>query len=227
MAALLVLAIVGLYPLAATRLKQIGDRRPAAAGRKSRFIIAEKEYEMSSLIELFAIPSGENEVFSAKFSNASGGSRSQYLALGLGDGTVSIHNTSTGKQSVLVPAAPPAPGAKASMGLPVTALRWRPDSGSSFKVSEATSAKDVLLAAGSDGVIRHIHANSGRVLSTIYENDSQIYACDYRELFFLPFFPSVPPPPLTHSPPLTVSLPHRQRRKNVCGRWKPEDSACV
>jgi len=188
-AALLVLAIAGLYPLAAARLKQIvKTMATAAAGRKSRFIIAEKEYEMSSLIELFAIPSGENEVFSAKFSNASGGSRSQYLALGLGDGTVSIHNTSTGKQSVLVPAAPPAPGAKASMGLPVTALRWRPDSGSSFKVSEATSAKDVLLAAGSDGVIRHIHANSGRVLSTIYENDSQIYACDYRELFFLPFF---------------------------------------
>jgi hypothetical protein len=138
--------------------------------------------KMATINELFRIPPGESDVFSARFSNLSGGTRPQHLALGLGDGTVSIHQAATGKQLVLVPAAHHESVKAPSLGLPITALRWRPEGTSEFKVTQATSAKDVLLAAGSDGIIRHIHANSGRVLSTIVDEDSQIYACDYRAL---------------------------------------------
>lgn len=135
---------------------------------------------MAELSELFRIAPFEADVFSARFSPAG-----TYLALGLGDGTVSIHHARTGKALALVPATTAATGAGGApapdtMGLPITALRWRPEGAAQFKVSEATTAKDVLLAAGSDGAIRHIHANSGRVLSTIVDQGNQIYACDYR-----------------------------------------------
>jgi hypothetical protein len=137
---------------------------------------------MAELSELFRIAPFEADVFSARFSPAG-----TYLALGLGDGTVSIHHARTGKALALVPATTAATGAGGApapdtMGLPITALRWRPEGAAQFKVSEATTAKDVLLAAGSDGAIRHIHANSGRVLSTIVDQGNQIYACDYRAL---------------------------------------------
>ena len=135
---------------------------------------------MQELCELFTLPSYEADIFSLRFSPAG-----TYLAIGLGDGTVSIVSGKTGKPLALVPASTAGLGKDASaapstMGLPITALRWRPEAGTQFRVSEATTAKDVLLAAGSDGVIRHIHANSGRVLSTIVEEGAQIYACDYR-----------------------------------------------
>lgn len=143
---------------------------------------------MSSLNELFRIPPGESDVFSARFSNTSGGTRPQHLALGLGDGTIAIHQAATGKQLILVPAAHHESVKAPSLGLPITALRWRPEGTSEFKVTQATSAKDVLLAAGSDGIIRHIHANSGRILSTIVDEDSQIYACDYRAFLLLLLF---------------------------------------
>ena len=132
------------------------------------------------LNELYRVPPFEADVFSARFSPAG-----TYLALGLGDGTISIHAGRTGKQLALVPVSlagtrSGATAAPSTMGLPITALRWRPEAAVQFKVSEATTAKDVLLAAGSDGVIRHVHANSGRVLSTIVDEGNQIFACDYR-----------------------------------------------
>ncbi len=140
---------------------------------------------MAALNSLFTIPPFESDVFSARFSPTSG-----YLALGLGDGTVSIHSAKNGKQLALVGASAAgsqsgATAAPATLGLPITALRWRPEAAAQFKVSEATTAKDVLLAAGSDGVIRHIHANSGRVLSSLVDEGNQIFACDYRALWGL------------------------------------------
>ena len=149
------------------------------------------------LNELYRVPPFEADVFSARFSPAG-----TYLALGLGDGTISIHAGRTGKQLALVPVSlagtsSGATAAPSTMGLPITALRWRPEAAVQFRVSEATTAKDVLLAAGSDGVIRHVHANSGRVLSTIVDEGNQIFACDYRAC------PSAGgcsiPPPHTHS----------------------------
>jgi hypothetical protein len=180
---------------------------------------------MATLTELFRVAPFEADVFAARFSPAG-----TYLALGLGDGTVSIHHARTGKALALVPATTAATGgaggapAPASMGLPITALRWRPEGAAQFKVSEATTAKDVLLAAGSDGAIRHIHANSGRVLSTIVDQGAQIFACDYRALACCrararacyaaqhPQAPLIPPPPDSLPP----RLPRRRRRRALC-----------
>jgi WD40 repeat protein len=181
---------------------------------------------------VYTIPANDADVFSARFSP-----RGDYLALGLGDGTISIHNAKTGKPLTLVPVAtsgsqPGGVAAPSTMGLPITALRWRPEVATQFKVSEATTAKDVLLAAGSDGVIRHVHANSGRVLSTIVDLGNQLFAADYRAFHFgfrlqwhspLPCLPSLPmgaplpqpqlsetlhTPPAPFLPPWFPLLPH-------------------
>jgi len=114
---------------------------------------------------------------------------------------VSLHGASTGKLFHTIPghdwaaaaplAAPASPSGRASPakppplpstgGLPVTALRWRPEAApSAFKLSESTTARNVLLVASSDGTLRHVHAGSGRVLTTIVEEGTQIYAVDYR-----------------------------------------------
>jgi WD40 repeat protein len=92
-----------------------------------------------------------------------------------------VHTARDGKLlQTIAPAV--SPGSPRSGGLPVTCLRWRPLSAAGgFRISEATTAtRNVLLAAGSDGSLRHIHATSGRVLSAIFEADTQLYACDYR-----------------------------------------------
>jgi len=141
---------------------------------------------MASLSQLFTIDAGEQDIFCARFSPPQGGpGEPQLLALGLGNGNVVVHHAETGRLlQTIAPAgasgvAVPAP---ASGGLPITCLRWRPAGAArAFRVSDATTAsRNVLLAAGSDGSLRHIHATSGRVLHTLVEHDTQIYACDYR-----------------------------------------------
>lgn len=98
------------------------------------------------------------------------------------DGSIDVHTARDGRLlQTIAPAVPAGASPKAS-GLPVTCLRWRPASSTGgFRITDATTAtRNVLLAAGSDGSLRHIHATSGRVLSTLYEPDTQLYACDYR-----------------------------------------------
>ena len=158
----------------------------------------------TTLKELYQIPSLGEDVFCARFSagrfNAEGAEQ-QLLALGHADGSVTLHGAATGKlfhtipgydwAAAAPPAAPASPSGRASPakppplpstgGLPVTALRWRPEAApSAFKLSESTTARNVLLVASSDGTLRHVHAGSGRVLSTIVEEGTQIYAVDYR-----------------------------------------------
>ena len=155
-----------------------------------------------SLQELYVLPT-EEDVFCARFSPgafSAPGAEQQLLALGHANGTISILGAASGALHHVIaphdfsahPTAPPSPGAPAPRpptlpstgGLPVTALRWRPEgaaAGAPFRVSESTTAaRNVLLAAGSDGTLRHIHATSGRVLGAIQEPGAQIYAIDYR-----------------------------------------------
>jgi len=140
----------------------------------------------AALSQLYQIEHPDTDVFCARFSPPAGGpAEPQLIALGLGDGRVVIHHAETGRLlQTVAPAgaagvAVPAPAAG---GLPITCLRWRPAAAArAFRVSDATTAsRNVLLAAGSDGSLRHIHATSGRVLHTIIEADTQLYACDYR-----------------------------------------------
>ncbi len=135
------------------------------------------------LHNLYTIDAPEHDVFCARFGPPAGASHEpQLLALGLGDGSVAVHAALDGRLvQTIAPAVPP-PSAPRAGGLPVTCIRWRPAAAAgAFRVSDATSAtRNVLLAAGSDGTLRHMHATSGRVLSTIVERETQIYAVDYR-----------------------------------------------
>ena len=58
--------------------------------------------------------------------------------------------------------------------MPITSLRFRPASASS-------KTKNVLLAVGADGVVRHWHVTSSRCIHTITETDNQTYCVDYRK----------------------------------------------
>ena len=58
--------------------------------------------------------------------------------------------------------------------LPITALRFRPG-------GAASKAKNILLAAGADGVIRHWHVSSSKCISKIVEPNNQVFAADYRK----------------------------------------------
>lgn len=61
--------------------------------------------------------------------------------------------------------------------MPVTALRWRPQS-TSMKTA------NVLVAAQADGWIKHWHATSGRCLHSRHTNpenlEAQLYSIDYN-----------------------------------------------
>mmetsp|Transcript_6026 Transcript_6026/g.10357 ORF Transcript_6026/g.10357 Transcript_6026/m.10357 type:complete len:336 (-) Transcript_6026:268-1275(-) len=90
----------------------------------------------------------------------------QFLAAGIGDGTIRIFNTDAGK--VVYQLIHEGTGS-----LPTTCIRFRP-------LTAASKTKNVLLAAGADGMIRHWHVTSGKCLHTIKEENNQIYAIDYR-----------------------------------------------
>lgn len=88
------------------------------------------------------------------------------VASGCGDGTVRVHSAAAGRLAYTL-----SPGG--GLGLPITAVRWRP-------VSSVSSTRNVLLVGGSDGYVRHWHVTSGKVLHEVHEKDNQIFAVDYR-----------------------------------------------
>eukprot|EP00727_Mastigamoeba_balamuthi_P011171 m51a1_g6677 hypothetical protein (385) ;mRNA; r:220203-221665 len=102
------------------------------------------------------------EVFCVKFSNDG-----RLIAGGQGDGSVNVYNTATSE--LLYRLLPPEPKA-----LPVTSIRWRPDS------RPGLSTRNVLIAASADGTLRHWHVTSSKCLNTITEKGHQIFCCDYR-----------------------------------------------
>mmetsp|Transcript_43686 Transcript_43686/g.70994 ORF Transcript_43686/g.70994 Transcript_43686/m.70994 type:complete len:282 (+) Transcript_43686:59-904(+) len=90
----------------------------------------------------------------------------QFVATGCGDGVVRVYNPETGKLVyTLIP--------DQASNLPITCVRFRP-------FTAASKTRNVLLAAGADGVLRHWHITSGKCLNQITETDNQVYAIDYR-----------------------------------------------
>lgn len=57
--------------------------------------------------------------------------------------------------------------------MPVTGLEWRP-------VSSALDTKNVLIVAGTDGMLRHWHVTGGRVLRTTGGADDQLLCVDVQ-----------------------------------------------
>eukprot|EP00741_Cyanophora_paradoxa_P017922 tig00021036_g17306.t1 len=89
-----------------------------------------------------------------------------YVAAGYGDGVIKIFNAESGKLSYELVS-------DGSAVLPITCLRFRP-------YTAQSKTKNVLLATGADGTVKHWHITSGKCLHTITEEDNQVYALDYR-----------------------------------------------
>ena len=87
------------------------------------------------------------------------------LAAGCNDGAVRVYAADTGALQCTLPST------GAYDALPITALRWRPGG----------KTKNVLLAAGADGSVRHWHVATQKCLSKLVEPNNQIFAVDYRK----------------------------------------------
>lgn len=118
-----------------------------------------------SLVQRLSIPLGGTDAYCVRFSEDG-----TYVAVGCGDGHVRVWNARNGGMQSDV-ASDVATG---DIPLPVTCLRWRPS------LQSSTATRNVILAAGADGSVRHIHATSGRILSSIKEAGNSIFTCDYR-----------------------------------------------
>ena len=92
----------------------------------------------------------ESEVFSCRFDPTD-----KYLACGFGDGAIRIYNTQTAKTAFTLCSHLDMNGMSDDM--PVTALRWRPQ-------TATMKTANVLVAAYADGFLKHWHATSGKCL---------------------------------------------------------------
>ncbi len=90
------------------------------------------------------------------------------LAAACNNGSVQIYNARTSSLAYVLPASH-------ADAMPITALRFRPAD------AAAAKTRNVLLTGGADGFVRHWHATSGKLLSTIEEAGNQVLAVDYRE----------------------------------------------
>lgn len=88
------------------------------------------------------------------------------VAAGCGDGEIRVLQADGGKVAYVL-------ADESSEGLPTTCIRFRPTESASGKT------RNVLLAANSDGTIKHWHITSKRCLHTITEPNNQVYALDY------------------------------------------------
>lgn len=92
----------------------------------------------------------ESEVFSCRFDPSD-----KYLAAGFGDGAIRVYNTQTAKCAFTLCSSLDQNGMSDDM--PVTALRWRPQ-------TATMKTANVLVAAYADGYLKHWHATSGKCL---------------------------------------------------------------
>ncbi|EOD31169.1 hypothetical protein EMIHUDRAFT_99388 [Emiliania huxleyi CCMP1516] len=86
------------------------------------------------------------------------------VAAGCGDGVVRVYHATDGRLAYSL--------ADDSLTLPTTCLRFRPSAASA-------KTRNVLLAANSDGTVKHWHLTSGKCLHSVTEQDNQVYAVDY------------------------------------------------
>jgi len=104
-------------------------------------------------------PGDPADVFCVRFAPDDG-----LVAAGCGDGVVRVYHSDGGRLAYSL--------IDEALSLPTTCLRYRP-AGTSSKT------KNVLLAANSDGTVKHWHITSSRCLHTITEENNQVYALDY------------------------------------------------
>ncbi|KNC48228.1 uncharacterized protein AMSG_04458 [Thecamonas trahens ATCC 50062] len=90
----------------------------------------------------------------------------QLVAAGCGDGVTRVY-TLTGRLAFNLNAD------KAHGTFPVTCLRFRPNLGGSSR------ARNMVIAASSDGSVRHWHLSTQKCLHTIVEEGNEVYALDY------------------------------------------------
>jgi COMPASS component SWD3 len=105
-----------------------------------------------------------SEVFVVRFSQDG-----LLLAAGCNDGSVRVYNAKSGGHLYTLPAEVSASGEP----MPITCLRFRPNTASS-------KTRNVLLSGGADGVVKHWHVTSGKVLSRVAEAGNQVFAMDMR-----------------------------------------------
>jgi len=87
------------------------------------------------------------------------------VAAGCGDGVVRLFHTDGGRLAYSL--------FDGDAQLPATCLRFRPAGGG------GSTTRNILLAASTDGTVKHWHITSKRCLHTVTEKDNQVYAIDY------------------------------------------------
>jgi COMPASS component SWD3 len=90
----------------------------------------------------------------------------KYIAAARGDGSISIFNVLTHKQSYVLNEGMEEP-------MPTTIVRWRP-------ICAPGVTKNVLIATNAKGHISHYHTTSGKLLNRIYDEVNQLLTCDYK-----------------------------------------------
>eukprot|EP00818_Percolomonas_sp_WS_P010092 CAMPEP_0117443020 /NCGR_PEP_ID=MMETSP0759-20121206/4470_1 /TAXON_ID=63605 /ORGANISM="Percolomonas cosmopolitus, Strain WS" /LENGTH=329 /DNA_ID=CAMNT_0005234963 /DNA_START=417 /DNA_END=1406 /DNA_ORIENTATION=+ len=89
------------------------------------------------------------------------------ILLGCSDGHLRVYDAHDGRHMYTWNTS-----GKKQIKLPVTSLRFRPFT---------QTRKNIVLVAGSGGIVQHWHITSGRCLHTITEPNNQVYAVDYRD----------------------------------------------
>lgn len=106
------------------------------------------------------------EVFCAKYDP-----EDRYIACGYGDGVTRIYNLENGKLAFQLSGSLALSGAMDEM--PVTALKWRPQ-------SSQLKTMNVLVTAQADGSLKHWHSTSGKCLHQRIDNpDNHLYCLDF------------------------------------------------
>lgn len=114
------------------------------------------------LVPKLTISENPSEVFAVQFSPDG-----QLLAAGCNDGEVRIYHTATGRIAYSLRDG-------AGEALPITAIKFRPASSSS-------KTKNVLLAVGADGAVKHWHITSSKCMHTMFEPHNQLFCAEYRK----------------------------------------------
>jgi WD40 repeat protein len=122
---------------------------------------SEREPETTGILKWKWSKREDTELYSIKFSQDR-----QYLAASGGNGTISVYSMATNsKELTLDP--------KMLTPLPCTAVAFRPFTSESIN-------KNVIGATYADGTIRHWHATTGQLISTIQVDDVQLMHLSYN-----------------------------------------------
>eukprot|EP01116_Phalansterium_solitarium_P003036 TRINITY_DN134_c0_g1_i3.p1 TRINITY_DN134_c0_g1~~TRINITY_DN134_c0_g1_i3.p1 ORF type:complete len:193 (+),score=51.61 TRINITY_DN134_c0_g1_i3:88-666(+) len=123
------------------------------------------------------------------------------VAAAAGDGTVRVYSSNSGKLSFTLRNTELYP-------LPTTCVRWRP-------ASAQHKTKNILIAANSDGTVRHWHVTSEKNVHTIKEEGNEVYAVDYRPDAEQFATAGKDYQARTHAPTISPTQPHQPQQAAV------------